>query len=138
MAEQCKGAFTLNGDAILVEDVPQPEAKTKSGIVLSAGLKGQIDGVEMNKPLLVRVLLVGEGFYDDTNPEKAIPVDLSPGDIILIGKHDVAWFSTFGPIVTHREIRVGITRESAVKLRFKGGAGYDAVYDVLAAHAGEL
>lgn len=121
-------SFELIGDCLLVEEIRPEEQKTLGGIVLPTSKEiKQIDGVEANRPTWVRVLLVGAGYYDPKD-ESIVPLDVAPGDIILVGRLSVKWLSTFGPLVSSGENQIGITRESEIQLRFKGQAGQDAVF----------
>lgn len=131
MDEQCKDSFTLYGDAILVEEIPDEELKSKGGIIIATSSNHRLtDGVEANKPTFVRVLQVGAGFEKDEG--ELVPVDANPGDIILVGKLSVMWFSAFGNILTHNGSgRLGLTIESEIKMRFKGHEGYEKVFKCL-------
>lgn len=129
--ELCADDYVLYGDALLVEEVPEEEVETKSGLILSTGDKKMVDGVEANKPCFVRVVAIGAGFTDEDSGED-VPLDVAEGDIVLVGKLSVSWLSTFGRIFTHEgQQRLGLTRESEIKLRLKGEAGYNAVMDLL-------
>lgn len=128
--ESCRDAFTLNGDCILVEEVPLEEPKTKSGIVLATANKiSQLDGIESNKPTFARVVAVGEGYVDAQG--ETIPLDCKVGDIILVGRLSVNWLSFLGPLVASGKSQLGITRESEIKLRFHGSDGYERVMATL-------
>lgn len=132
LAEEGREAYVLVGDCILVEELVEAnEVKTKGGIVIQ-GTTGMRDGFEQNRPTFVRVLAVGEGYYDEDN--KSVPLEARPGDIILVGALSVNWLSTFGPIVSIvKGERIGITREAEIQLRFKGQNGYDEVFRILGA-----
>lgn len=115
---QGAGTFEIIGDALLVESIPTGDEKTKGGIYLPK-TPGKIDGLELNKPTFVRVVAVGNGYYDEEN-DKLVDLECAPGDVILVGPMAVKWFSTFGPIVSTSEVGVGLTRESEIQVRFKG------------------
>lgn len=131
MAQECSAAYQLYGGNILVEEIPEEELKSKGGLIIATGnKKSQIDGVEANKPCFVRVLAVGEGYYDEDGLD--VPVNVEPGDICLVGKLSVSWLSAFGNIFTHEgDARLGITNDSQIQMRFRGQAGYEAVFGVL-------
>lgn len=131
LQEEGKECFQIIGDYILVEELENPddEVKTTSGLYV-AGSNKNTDGFEQNKPTLVRVLAVGEGYYDSEGT--TVPIDAKSGDIILVGTLSVKWLSTFGPIVSiGKGSRIGITRESEIQLRFKGQHGFDEVSRIL-------
>lgn len=138
--KECDGSFNLTGDVLLVEKVPGQEAKrdvtradgTKTQIYLSSGTEKKIDGLDMNLPMFVRVLAVGPGFYDDSNSDmKPLECEVEAGDIILIGRMSVNWFSVFGSLISTAASEIGFTRESEVRMRFKGQAGYDKFFGLL-------
>lgn len=119
-------AMTLYGDSILVEEVKPEEVKSKGGIILSVSSKiEQMDGIEANRPIYVRVLATGEGFYDDENPEKDVPLSVKPGDICLVGRLSVGWLSSFLGIASDSKHLLGITREAEVKIKLEGQEGYE-------------
>jgi hypothetical protein len=89
-----------------------------------------VDGLDMNKPLFVRVLAVGEGYYDETTGNE-IPLNVQVGDIILVGRIGVNFFSTFCGLVSETGNQIGLSRESEIRMRFKGEEGYQAVQQLL-------
>lgn len=129
--------YYLTGDTLLVEKVQNEELShdvrdhtgTVKKIFLSGGDAKKIDGLDMNLPMFVRVLAVGPGFF--TPGEDTVPVEVEPGDIILIGRMSVNWFSVFGSLVSTSQSEIGITRENEIKLRFKGQDAYDACFNHL-------
>lgn len=132
LKKEAKEAYQLMGDALIVEEMEEAnEVKTKSGIVIQ-GSSRNADGFEQNKPTFVRVLDIGAGYFDEEG--KDIPLEVQPGDIILVGALSVKWLSTFGSVVSlGKGERIGITREAEIQLRFKGQHGYDEVFRILGA-----
>lgn len=124
------GGFDLIGDVLIVEEIPVEEKKTKSGLIMNTGGVRRADGLDMNQPLFVRVLAVGAGFYNDENGTD-VPLECQVGDIILVGRMSVNWFSTFGPLISEANKQIGVTRESEMKMRFKGQEGYDLATSAL-------
>ncbi len=106
--------------------MPKEEYKTTGGIIIAqaANVK-QINTIDDNRPMLVRVLLVGEGYYDDDSGE-AVSLDSKPGDIVMVGKLSVGFMSSFGPILFQEGTRVGKIRESEIQFRYSGQEGYEA------------
>lgn len=130
--------FKLHGDTLIVEEVATKEAtkevRTHEGktvsIVMATGGSKKIDGLEMNLPVFVRVLAKGEGWYNEESHE-TVMLDVEVGDIVLVGRMSVNWFSVFGSLVSTTQNQIGITRESEIKMRFHGDSGYDKSFDFL-------
>lgn len=138
--EECKDCFNLTGDVLLVEKVTGQEYKKDvvgpngkmTQIYLAGGEQKKVDGLDMNLPMLVRVLSVGPGFYDDRNSDlKPVGCEVKPGDIILIGRMSVNWFSVFGSLISTTSSEIGVTRESEALGRWHGQEGYDRYFTAL-------
>lgn len=131
---EVKDDFELIADGILVEFIPDPEIKTKSGITLlskEASNDNWRNSTSADKPVFVRVLKVGKGYYNEETHE-TIPLNCSPGDIILVGRQSTKWFSHFAGITDYAQNTIGLTRESEIHARFVGGdLTYQRVSDVL-------
>jgi co-chaperonin GroES (HSP10) len=136
--KSCDGEMYLTGDVLLVEKVTGQEHSkeitredgTRTKLYLTGGAEKKVDGLDMNLPMFVRVLAVGPGFFDEAQ-EKAINCEVEVGDIILIGRMSVNWFSVFGGVISEGSHEVGITRESEVRMRFKGDAAYKKFFKAL-------
>lgn len=127
-------SFQLFGDALLVEEIPAEEVKRSSGLVLPVSKAvTNVNGIESNRATFCRVLAVGEGYFDDEGKET--PLNVVVGDVILVGRLSVNWFSVFGNVVATTQSQIGYTRESEIKVRFRGQAGYDAMFSILGEHA---
>lgn len=137
LTTEAGNTFELYSDCLIVEEIPAAEVKTKSGLILDSGGVRKIDGLDMNKPLFVRVLAVGAGYYDEVTG-KDVPLEVQVGDVILTARMAVQWFSTFGPLVSHQGFQIGLTRESDIRMRFKGEAGWQAATAVLQKYAGNF
>lgn len=131
LAEQAPSSYQLIGDCILVERIKEPEKKTASGIIygIDTGNR-QLGTIAADRPHWVRVLAVGEGYYDDTTKE-SVPLNVNPGDIVLVSGISVKYFSTFGELNGCKPDEIGITRESEIQLRFKGSEGYAEAFRCL-------
>ena len=131
LQEQCKGLYKLTGDNLIVEELPKEELKTASGIVISATINArQIDSIEDNRPMLVRVLLVGEGYYDEDG--KPVDLDVKPGDICLIGKLGVKWMSSiFDVFIQEGATKVGLSKESEIQFNYGSQDALDKCKQVL-------
>lgn len=136
----CENEFYLTGDVLIVEKVTGQEYKKDvmgpngkmTQIFLAGGVEKKIDGLDMNLPMFVRVLAVGPGFYDPSDSDmKALNCEVEVGDIILIGRMSVNWFSVFGSLISTSASEIGLTRESEVRMRFKGQEGYDKFFGTM-------
>lgn len=130
LAKESKNLFRLTGDCLIIEELPKEELKTESGILLASVYNARnADGIEENRPVFVKVLLCGEGFYNEEM--ESIPLDSKPGDICLVGKHSVKWLTSFGPIISKTDARIGLVKESEIQLRFFGDEGYKKTAEIL-------
>lgn len=137
LANEQSDAFTLIGDFILVERIPDEEIKRKSGLIIPDMTKRTaLNTLTGDKPNWVRVLLVGPGYYSqDTDEngnitERTVPLDVKPGDIALVSQVSVRYFSTFA-IDGYEADTIGLTKESEIQLRFHGEDGYNRVFNCL-------
>jgi len=115
------------GDAILVERIKEAEKKTASGIIIGIDVKNQLGTFAQDRPHWVRVLAVGEGYYNDDTGEPS-PLNAQPGDIALVSQVSVKWFSTFGDLNGYQADTIGLTRDSEIQIRFKGEEGYRTTF----------
>lgn len=128
LVQTSKSSYQLIGDCILVERVPVEEQKTASGLILPVEIKGLVNTLASSAPIFVHVLSVGEGYFDEDG--KDIPLNCKPGDIGLVGLASVQWFSVFD-IKGYKAYDIGLTRESEIKMLFKGQDGYDEAFGAL-------
>lgn len=129
MAAEGKDLYQLQGEFIIVEEFGEEEVKSAGGIIMTASKKNA-DGFGQNRPTLVRVVAVGEGYYDEETKED-LPLNVKPGDIILVGGQSVKWLSYFGPIISSEGARIGISSAAEVQLKFNGQEGYEQVFQLL-------
>ncbi len=132
LAAEKKDLYQLRGDCCFVEEVPFEEKKTKSGIILE-GHKRAVDGFDQNRPTLVHILAVGEGYYDEKTDE-TIPVGVKPGDIVLTGTTSIKWLSYFGPIISAEGARIGMIRDEDVQHVYQGEGSYEEIYAFMEAY----
>ncbi len=132
VAQEAKASFRLLSDCLLVEILKDEEFKTKSGLILASGTKAQINGIDANKPTWIRILMVGEGFYDNAEDGslKLIPLETKPGDLALVGKNAIEPLSVFGRIAIYGETQLGFVRDSEIRMRFDGQEGFDKFFEV--------
>jgi co-chaperonin GroES (HSP10) len=132
--QEGKNLFQLVGDCLLVELIKDEEFKTKSGIILQTELsKNQNNGLYADKPTFVRVLLVGNGYFDtdEDGKIKDVPLESKAGDIVLVGRTSIKQFSVFGKLVSYGETQIGLVREADVQLRFNGQEGFDRFFEII-------
>lgn len=130
LSEKARDAFELIGDCILVERIKEPEKKTASGIIYGLETKNQLGTFAQDRPHWVRVLVVGEGWYDEETGE-SVPLNVQPGDVVLVSQVSVKYFSTFGDMDGAPADTIGLTRESEIQLRFKGEEGFAKAFAAL-------
>jgi co-chaperonin GroES (HSP10) len=127
---EVKESHELIADCILVEKLPEPERRTASGIIYGLDVKNQIGTIAADRPHMVRVLAVGEGYYDEETG-KTTPLNVKPGDVVLVSTSSVKWFSTFGDLRDYKPDTIGLSRESEIQWRFKGQDGFARVFEAL-------
>lgn len=121
--------YELIGDCLIVEKIPDEEIKTSGGIIIQQDKSRQQLGTFADKrPVWVRVLAVGEGFYSEKGDH---PLNVEVGDIALVGQHSTSWFSVFGKLKGYSTETIGLARESDIQLRFKGEEGFNAAFKLL-------
>jgi hypothetical protein len=147
-----KKDYALTGDCLLVELMPEEEKKTKSGLIMTSMPESHKELTQgVGRPVFCHVLMVGDGYYkpcpecgDFTGMRSANyecptcknegvispEMEVNPGDVILVGELSVAWFKTFGTLVSSGTM-VGITRASEIKMIFEGYDGYRRFFSAL-------
>lgn len=129
--------FQLYGDILVVEEFqtgPMTKAVTKADgskveLILDVGNAGgnrQLGSMKEDKPLLVRVLLAGRGYYD-AEKGTTTPLDEQPGDILEVPKISVSWRSELCGIVAGEGKRLGIVKVSEILARYPGEDAYQRV-----------
>lgn len=129
LKDNTEEAYELIGDCLLVEQLKEPERKIGSFIMVDAQGK-QKGSLSQDRPHFVQVLAVGKGYYDDDTKED-VPLNVKPGDIVLVGPLSVKYFSFFGDMQKYEPDSIGITREAEVQMRFRGKEGYAKAFEIL-------
>jgi len=133
VAKEHKAGFVLYGDTLLVEELPKEEIKSKSGLIIDGG-ENQRNSIASQQPIFVRVLMVGAGHYEETEDggRKDVPLDVEPGDILVIGVNSLTELSTFGGVLlVNTEARFGMTQASHALMQWRGKEKYDAFFKAL-------
>lgn len=124
------GNIQLIGDCLLVEKINLEERKTTSGIILNATkVTSHKDMTTEDAPQFVHILMVGEGYYDDET-EQSVPLNAKAGDIAMIARLGVRWFSDL-EIADYQPYEIGLSRESEIKMLFRGPEAYAKVIEIL-------
>jgi co-chaperonin GroES (HSP10) len=107
--ERIRKQAKLVGDTLLVERIQFPETRTRSGLLVVDSKKIQINGLTCETPLFYRVLLIGEGFYNEETKEDE-PLEIKPGHIIHTNGVSVKLWSSFPLLQTTDSDVLGVTR----------------------------
>lgn len=137
VAQEAKDSFELVGDCLLVEEIADDEfsksIKTDSGevkkIIFAEGAQKQINGLRADRPVFVKILLVGQGSPDDEG--NIVPWDVNPGDICLVGATSIKKFSVFGKLVSYGEASLGLIRAQDIQARWFGQEAFDRFFGTL-------
>lgn len=116
---------TLRGNLILVEKIPEPEKKTKAGIILpSDNSHRQLNSIGADAPNFCIVLQVGEGYVSDEGTLVPDSMETKPGDIVLLPKLSIKYFSQFADLDDYKPDTIGIAKETEVQMLFRGEGEY--------------
>jgi co-chaperonin GroES (HSP10) len=132
--EQFKKIADLNpkpalvGSRMIVEMLPEQEVK-RGGIIIAADTK-QVGGVSDLQPVLALVLWSGEGTVDENGNEE--PCKYSPGEVVLVSKHGVRYYSSF-PGIDYTENKIALTRESEVHVSWESLEAFEQMVKALSA-----
>jgi co-chaperonin GroES (HSP10) len=103
--------------------------KTKSGIILQDNTKNQFGTIGQDKPNFCIILDVGEGYYDPkTKKYDRSVMEVEVGDIVLIPKLSINYFSYFADFSDYIPDSIGITTEDSVQMSFYGMKGYESYF----------
>jgi hypothetical protein len=118
------GEFVLEKDYMLVERIPEPELKTKSGLVLqSPGSDHRITETDALRAQLGLVLLVGQGTEGSA---------VKPGAVVLLNPYGIRWYTQFPGISTFVAKDLGLSLVSEAHLYYPSIQALEAVIDTLA------
>lgn len=130
LSESGADLFELRGSSIIVEVLPEDEIKTKSGLILAAKPEQLHGSVLQHKALIGLVLAVGAGYYDDETKED-IPLEVQPGDIVLLPQFAITPLSTFPGLDSVTNNRLGIIKDESIIFRYKGKDALEKARDLL-------
>lgn len=122
--QKAASTFSLYGSKILVERVEMGEVKTQGGIILaqsgatSAQFKSQM-------PHIAIVLATGRGYFD-AEGKTYEPLEVVPGNVIMINSLGVQYYSTLPGSVNYNNQKIGLTTESDIQMIFKDMEAFEA------------
>lgn len=121
--------FRLNGNRLLIEVLPKEELK-KGSIVIATSIKGHKTDTTENMATLAVVLLVGAGYYDDESGED-LPIDLKPGNVVLLSNYAMKYYSQFPGLADYTENEIALTRDEEVHMVFPDLEAYQKIKGLL-------
>lgn len=108
----------LKGNYVLVELLPNPEAKTKGGIILSDGSKDQIGSAFDNTPCYCVVLQTGPGYYDSDGVMIEESMELKVGNVFLTSKASLKIYSVMPGLMDYQADTIGLTSDTEAQMVF--------------------
>jgi co-chaperonin GroES (HSP10) len=127
--EQHKEKFEITGDTCLVAVIPQDDLAPKTAIIMSSGGVRQTNSLEAKRPVLVRVIEVGPGFYDDEG--KSVGPGVEPGDILLVGSNSVQEISQYGKLQNYGRVVLGICGAGERMFSWKGEQAFNDYFETV-------
>lgn len=112
------GHIRLRGNRLLVEVLPKEEIKSAGGLIMAAPITDHRSTLEQNRATLAIVLAVGEGYYDDDTSED-VPMDVTPGNVILINAYGLRSYSEFPALRDYKQDGIAMIRDSDVNAVWK-------------------
>lgn len=130
--ELASDTFKLNGSRIFVEVLDSSqEVKTAGGIIIAQPKDMRVDR-QLQKPVIAIVLQCGRGYYDEDNPEKEIPLEYVPGNVVMIADAGLRYYSVFPGLGTFTENKLAMTLESEVLMSWPSLEEYKKYSEILA------
>jgi co-chaperonin GroES (HSP10) len=109
--------FKLFGNKILIERLDLGEVKTAGGIILTEASNKRSD-LALQKPHVAIILAVGEGYYDSST-NSYTPLEVKPGNIVLLNSAGVQYYSTLPGAASYSANKVGLTTEGDLQMVFE-------------------
>jgi hypothetical protein len=119
-------SIEITGDTCLVAVIPQDELAPTTAIIMSSGGTKQVNSLESKRPVLVRVLEIGQGYLKEDGTNE--PVDLNIGDILLVGPNSVTEISQFGKLLNYGRVVLGLCNASERLFRWKGDEAFNEYF----------
>lgn len=121
--------FELSGNKILIERLELGEVKSAGGIIMVENTKVHPD-LKLHKPLIAVVLATGKGYFDASD-ESYTPLEVVPGNIIILNSNGASFFSVVPGLTNYSANKVGISTESDIQFTFKDLEQYEAYVEAL-------
>lgn len=129
LKEKAPESYTLRGSSILVEILRDEEIKTESGIVIAQDSKQVRGSIDEHRLKVGRVLLVGEGYYDESGD--TVPLDTAEDDIVILPKYSLSEISVWPGLHGTVNGRLAVIKEDAILFKYNGEEGYNAAKEIL-------
>jgi co-chaperonin GroES (HSP10) len=113
----------FRGNRVVVEVLPKEELKSAGGIILPAA-KTHRNTAEDDRAELALVLLPGSGYAADDGTD--VPLDLAPGNVILVSKLAFKYYSEFPGLANYTENAIALIRETEVHAKWDSIEAYEA------------
>lgn len=129
--DRVKNDYKLQGNRLLVEQLPKEEIKSAGGLILAATQSDHRSTLDQNRACLAIVLAVGKGYYsEETGEDVAIGIEV--GNIVLISTYGLRSYSTFPGVVDYVHDTVALIRDSDVTQVWTSFEDYNAFKGLLA------
>ena len=126
-----KGQTNLKGNLMIVEKIPEPEIKTKSGIILGDHTHKQLGTIRDQLPQFCIVLEVGPGYVDDAGNVVEGSMDVEVGNVVLLPDMALRQFSAIPGLLDYYHNTIALAKEDEVQMKFKSIEEYQAYFDIL-------
>lgn len=123
LAEAGKHLYSLRENRIVIEVLAKEELKV--GSLFVAAPDEYKTATSENRDTTALVLMVGEGYYDDKTLE-SIPMDIQPGNIVLLSNYAMKYYSSFPGIVDFTKNTLALTRDTEIHMIWKTQEDYEA------------
>ncbi len=125
--EKAPGTLILRGSNILVEAI-EYEVKSKGGLIIANDSDYRHGTTEANKLQLGRVLMVGQGYYNEDGSES--PCEIPRGAIVILPKTDTHIISTFAGLPVSG-MKLHMVAERQILMYFKTEEEYNKYMEVM-------
>lgn len=126
-----KKLFTMRGNTILVEVLEEHLERVSEGGIIFAADAEQITGTTKEKTGEVGlVLLVGEGYYDEKSSD-TIPLDLKPGNVVLLPRYSLSYYSFFPGLATFTKDKLAMCSEDEIRFVYQDLQAYEEAKKLL-------
>ena len=131
---EAPNTFRLNGSRIFVEVMTEEsagaEVKSAGGLIIAQSKDMRAD-LRFQKPVIAVVLQCGAGYYDEDAPDKPIPLDYEPGQVVMISDAGLKYYSVFPGLGTFTENRFAMTLESEILMSWPSIEDYKKYSEAL-------